>query len=247
MTSEGTGLVSVGTAGWALGKQVRERFLAGSSQLQRYATRLNCCEINSTFYRLHRPSTYVRWLEAVPADFRFVLKAPRQMTHEQKLRDCRSHLQAFLENTAVMGAQPRTVLLFQLPPSLAFVDQVATDFFTNLRELYAGLVACEPRHPSWFSESLDDLWQHFRISRVAADPARVPEAARPGGWTDLSYFRWHGSPRMYFSRYDHERLAELNGLVRTCPAEVVCIFDNTAAGEATGNALELLGLLSASR
>ena len=62
---------SIGTAGWSLGKQVREHFLAGSSQLERYATRLNCCEINSTFYRLHRPKTYARWLEAVPADFRF--------------------------------------------------------------------------------------------------------------------------------------------------------------------------------
>lgn len=240
-------MISVGTAGWALGKQVREHFLAGSSQLQRYATRLNCCEINSTFYRLHRPSTYARWLEAVPADFRFVLKAPRQMTHEQKLRACQTHLQTFLENTAVMAAQPRTVLLFQLPPSLDFVEQVAMEFFTNLRELYAGLVACEPRHSSWFTEPVDSLWQHFRISRVAADPARVPEAAQAGGWTGLSYFRWHGSPRMYFSNYDQGRLSALAALTRACPAEVVCIFDNTAGGEATGNALELLELMSASR
>ncbi len=221
-----------------------EQFLAGSSQLERYATRLNCCEINSTFYRLHRAGTYARWLEAVPTDFRFVLKAPRQMTHEQKLRDCRMSLQDFLENIAAVSAQPRTVLLFQLPPSLTFVEEVAGKFFTDLRELYSGLIACEPRHPSWFAESLEDFWQNFGISRVAADPARLPEAARPGGCNGLSYYRWHGSPRMYFSKYHRDRLSELAARLRACPAEVVCIFDNTAGGEATGNALELLELLS---
>jgi len=49
----------------------------------------------------------------------------------------------------------------------------------------------------------------FRQLRVGADPARVPEAAGPGGWADLTYWRLHGSPRMYYSDYSAEFLASL--------------------------------------
>jgi uncharacterized protein YecE (DUF72 family) len=62
------------------------------------------------------------------------------------------------------------------------------------------------------------------------------------------YYRLHGSPDMYYSSYDAaylERLAERMRLVRRVP--VWCIFDNTARGAATLNAMDLVALLSPSR
>jgi uncharacterized protein YecE (DUF72 family) len=110
-----------------------------------------------------------------------------------------------------------------------------------LRERHAGDVVWEPRHSSWFCEAAGDLLKEFQISRVAADPACVPAAAHPGGGSHLTYFRLHGSPRMYYSEYTAEFLDLLAARLAmlAAKAKVWCIFDNTAAGYATRNALEL--------
>jgi uncharacterized protein YecE (DUF72 family) len=81
-----------------------------------------------------------------------------------------------------------------------------------------------------------------RIARVAADPARLPGAENPGGWNGLTYYRWHGSPRIYFSDYDAAALASLKRRLdanSTGGVPAWCIFDNTASGAALGNALAL--------
>jgi uncharacterized protein YecE (DUF72 family) len=102
-------------------------------------------------------------------------------------------------------------------------------------------VALEPRHATWFSAEADDLLIVFHISRVAADPAKVPEAAQLGGDPSLAYCRLHGSPRMYYSHYDEEFLTRIAEQLRSSTAkEKWCIFDNTAASGALGNALTLM-------
>src|SRR5204862_163054 len=70
-------------------------------------------------------------------------------------------------------------LLVQLPPNLAFEPDVADAFLRLLRERHDGAVALEPRHPGWFGEEAGAVLQAWRVARVAADPARVPEAAEP--------------------------------------------------------------------
>jgi uncharacterized protein YecE (DUF72 family) len=103
-------------------------------------------------------------------------------------------------------------------------------------------VVCEPRHGSWFSPAAAQLLHTFQVARVAADPARVPAAAVPGGWPGLVYYRWHGTPEMYVSAYPSAAVevlaAQVAAAARTVPTW--CIFDNTARGAATMNALELL-------
>ena len=55
------------------------------THLERYSKVLSCAEINSTFYRSHRPSTWKKWVESVPESFRFSVKAPKAITHETNL------------------------------------------------------------------------------------------------------------------------------------------------------------------
>ena len=86
-----------------------------------------------------------------------------------------------------------------------------------------------------------------RVARVAADPVLTAGGERPGGWTGLRYHRLHGSPRIYYSPYGPERLAALaqtltNG--KGTGRKTWCIFDNTAAGAATSNALSFQTLLA---
>ena len=112
----------------------------------------------------------------------------------------------------------------------------------SLRDRFDGDVALEPRHASWFEPAADRLVTGYRIARVAADPAVVPAAAEPGGWDGLVYYRLHGSPKVYYSAYADEYLEALaKTLTRSArTAEVWCIFDNTAEGAATANALMCL-------
>jgi uncharacterized protein YecE (DUF72 family) len=201
---------------------------------------LSCAEINSSFHRPHAAATYARWAASTPAGFRFAVKLPRNITHDQKLRRARAPLERFLEESAGLGRK-RGPLLVQLPPSLAFEKRIAGNFFSLLRDRYQGPVVCEPRHESWFSPAAEQLLVRHTVARVAADPAPAAGAARPGGWTGLVYFRLHGSPRTYWSRYSPEYIEALAGMMRaTAPsADAWCIFDNTASGAALENAWEL--------
>jgi uncharacterized protein YecE (DUF72 family) len=243
----------IGTAAWSVPRDVAASFPGEGQHLDRYARVLSCAEINSSFYRPHQVETYARWASQTPPHFRFAVKLPRTITHDARLRAAREPLQAFLAQAAGLG-EKLGVLLVQLPPSFAYEARVVKTFFTLLRASWDGPVACEPRHASWFEAPADRVLAALRISRVAADPARNADAARPGGWLGpdgdgagaLLYYRWHGSPRMYWSRYDDDWLAQHAARVADWPPSALrwAIFDNTAAGAATANALALQSLVA---
>jgi uncharacterized protein YecE (DUF72 family) len=75
----------IGTAGWAIGKVAAAHFPEEGSGLERYASVFPAVEINSSFHRPHQSSTWQRWREAVPDHFRFSVKIPKTVSHEQKL------------------------------------------------------------------------------------------------------------------------------------------------------------------
>jgi uncharacterized protein YecE (DUF72 family) len=232
-------LIRIGTAGWAVPRAVAAAFPAEGSGLQRYAARFACAEINTTFYRPHQPKTFARWAETTPPGFRFAVKLPKAISHDARLAGPLDALDAFLEQVACLGDKLGP-LLVQLPPGLPFDPEVAARFTDALRERFDGPVAWEPRHPSWFEPEPDALLRAHRIARVAADPAKVPAAAVPGGWPGLAYWRWHGSPRMYWSSYEPEVLDALADRLKASPAaEAWCVFDNTTSGAAAANALSL--------
>ncbi|WP_313535184.1 DUF72 domain-containing protein [Sphingomonas sp.] len=238
----------IGTAGWAIPAADRPAFSAEGSALQRYATRLSGVEINSSFHRPHRRTTWQRWAESVPDAFRFAAKMPKTISHGQRLDEVDALLDAFLDDVHGLGDK-LAVLLLQLPPSFAFDADLFAAFAATLSARTAVPVACEPRHATWFTPAADALLADLRIARVAADPARVPEAALPGGWRGLSYWRLHGSPVMYRSAYGAARLLEVAmAITADCAPDrsIWCMFDNTASSAAIGDALQLSQLLTRS-
>jgi uncharacterized protein YecE (DUF72 family) len=171
---------------------------------------------------------------------------PKAITHAERLVNCGALLLEFFEQVRGLG-EKLGPLLVQLPPRLAFDEGAAHEFFTTLRELHTGSVALEPRHASWLTPAVDRLLREFEIARVAADPPKgSARAATPGGWPGLHYWRLHGAPRTYYSEYGKDFLhgfaEELNASRHE--VETWVIFDNTALGHATADALELRRLLA---
>lgn len=239
----------VGTAGWSLPRDQQARFPGEGSHLERYARVFPCVEINSTFHRAHRASTFARWAASVPRGFRFCLKMPRTITHDAKLLGARPLVDAFLAELEPLGAAA-DCLLVQLPPKLELDVHRARAFLAYLRDRYARSIAMEPRHESWFAPGGERLLRDMGIARVAADPPRAPNGFEPGGWPGLAYYRLHGSPRMYYSSYEPaflERLETRLEEVRAAGAPTWCIFDNTTLGAGTSNALWLQGKVAQGR
>jgi uncharacterized protein YecE (DUF72 family) len=235
----------VGTAGWSIASRHSDRFPTDGSALQRYAARLPGVEINSSFYRPHRPETWRRWAESVPPGFRFAVKVPRAITHERRLAGCDALTGAFLDEIAGLGAK-LAVLLVQLPPKFAFDPAIVEPFLAGFAGRTRARTACEPRHPSWFDGEADRLLDRLGVARVAADPAVVPAAAEPGGWRGLAYWRLHGSPVTYRSSYE-DRLDHYAARIRAeleQGREAWCMFDNTLSAFATVNALDLMERLA---
>jgi uncharacterized protein YecE (DUF72 family) len=236
--------IFIGTAGWSIPRASAHRCPDEGTHLQRYARVFSCVEINSSFHRPHAAATYVRWATSTPAQFRFAVKVPRTITHDQRLRRARPAIERFLDETAGLGKK-RGPLLVQLPPSLVFEPRVASTFFTLVRAGCRGPIVCEPRHETWFSRAADGLLTRHQVARVAADPAPAAGADRPGGWGGIVYYRLHGSPRKYWSKYDDVFMARLVDAIRAVPPSVDawCLFDNTASGAALENAWNLQSLL----
>jgi uncharacterized protein YecE (DUF72 family) len=237
----------IGTAGWTIPSLQAHHFPGPGdtkfTHLQRYAHLMNCAEINSSFHRPHQRKTWERWAASTPNDFRFAVKLPKTITHAAKLHNTGALLQTFLDQANGLGAKLGPILI-QLPPSLAYDEGLAQEFLTTFREVHTGLAAIEPRHVSWFSPTADRLLRSFDIARVAADPPKgSPLAANPGGWQGLHYHRLHGAPRTYYSEYTTTALEALATKLRSSTTTTWVIFDNTALGHATANALDLQRLL----
>jgi uncharacterized protein YecE (DUF72 family) len=116
--------------------------------------------------QLHVPphterSTLTNWAAQTPKEFRFSLKAPQEITHFRKLRDCESMVRHFADVSQALG-QKLGATLFQLPPSSRCDLTLLREF---LEVLPPGLKAAfEFRHESWFN---DDVFAALRAKNFA--------------------------------------------------------------------------------
>src|SRR4028119_2470784 len=93
----------IGTAGWSIPIDAAQAFPSGGTGLERYSAVLPCAEINSSFHRSHRASTWEKWRDSVPANFRFAVKLPKTVTHEARLAGAEHLLDAFLAEASLLG------------------------------------------------------------------------------------------------------------------------------------------------
>jgi uncharacterized protein YecE (DUF72 family) len=137
-----------------------------------YARTFSTVEINNTFYRMPTPALLAGWAAETPAHFRFALKAPQRITHQQRLRDVAEAVATFCAVAARLGAQ-RGPLLFQLPPHLHADHPRLADLLAALpRDVEA---AVEFRHPSWLgAETYRLLERHGAALCIAESEGCAP-------------------------------------------------------------------------
>jgi uncharacterized protein YecE (DUF72 family) len=159
----------VGTSGYAY-KEWKGSFypadLPAKRMLRYYSERFSTVEINNTFYRMPTVALLETWADEVPADFRFVLKAPQRITHLQRLQGADDAVAHLLDVAAALR-QRLGALLFQLPPNLK-KDVPRLRAFLALLPPQAR-AALEFRHPSWFDDEVFALLREQRAALCIAD------------------------------------------------------------------------------
>lgn len=226
--------IRIGTSGWNY-PHWRGRFyppgLPRRQWLAHYQKEFSTVELNASFYRMIRRSTWERWRQQSPEGFVWAVKAHRQISRFTRLRQ-RKPLREFLQSVEALGDR-LGVILFQLPPSLQFDAAVVKRFLGWLPK--DKRCAIEPRHPSWFSKRPLALLRQHGVALCMADcGTRYPSAQKVTA--DFIYVRFHGREQLYRSRYT---LAQLRPWARKLvrwkkPAFVY--FNNDFGGFAVENA-----------
>jgi len=235
----------IGTSGWSYPSfrgVLYPEGLKSKDWLRFYAERFNTVEINATFYRTPRRSTFEKWYAETPKDFVFSVKAHKSITHIKRLKDAEEELKTFFKSIEPLKEKAK-VILFQLPPSLTFSKELFEDFLEKLPSGYKHVV--EIRNKSFQNEEFFELLRKRGVCLCFSDfGGRYPS------WVEVMtanflYIRMHGRERIYFSNYAEEELKELSQTIKRFNAEEVYVyFDNTGLGYAVPNALRLREILT---
>ena len=147
-------MILIGTSGYNYNEWKGNFYpadLAASKMLGYYSERFSTVEINYTFYRMPNEKVVAGWARETPAEFTFTLKAPRRITHDARLANCRDLTEMFCNRAGVLGDK-LAVLLFQLPPSFRKDVGVLEEFLSWLPD--GARAAFEFRNNSWNDEEV---------------------------------------------------------------------------------------------
>jgi uncharacterized protein YecE (DUF72 family) len=193
--------ILVGTSGWSY-KEWKGSFyppkLPAEEMLRFYAGHFPTVEVNNSFYRIPAERVLATWAEQVPEAFRFVLKASRRVTHNNRLADGDGSLGYFLRAVNPLGDRLGPTL-FQLPPTFKRDLDRLRNFLAVLPRRWTA--AIEFRHDSWFVDEVYDLLRARDVALVAVDE----DEAEGKGSPLVATASW-GYVRLRRSAYDRAAL-----------------------------------------
>jgi uncharacterized protein YecE (DUF72 family) len=158
--------------------------LSAAKMLPYYAARFPTVEINYTFYRMPTEKLVGGWAAQTPEPYRLTLKAPRRITHDSRLKNAASLVEAFCRVAASLGPK-LGALLFQLPPNLKKDVALFDDFLAGLPPRVCA--AFEFRNASWFDDEVFDRLQARNLALCVSDSEKLSAPVRVTA--DYAYFR----------------------------------------------------------
>jgi uncharacterized protein YecE (DUF72 family) len=237
----------IGTSGWNYphwdGVLYPPATPAGE-RLQHFVRRFDTVELNSSFYRWPRTSTFAGWRRRLPAGFQLSVKAPRGLTHAKKLYAPEEWLRRIAAGWHELGDR-RAVLLVQLGPGQAR-DDARLEYF--LRHVPTWMrTALEFRHPSWHHDAIFELLERHGAAYCVMSGAQLPCVLRTTA--PFVYLRLHGPDpsHLYAGSYPHDDLCWWRDRIREWDEQghdVYAYFNNDGDGNAVRDA-EALRLLLA--
>jgi uncharacterized protein YecE (DUF72 family) len=237
--------IRVGTSGWNYAdwrERVYPRGTPARAWLAHYATLFDTVEVNSTFYRLAKPTAVENWVRETPDDFVFAVKASQYLTHMKRLRDMEQGVGRFYAAIRPLADSPKLgPVLWQLPERETLdIDRLAG----ALDALPPGRHAFEFRHPSWFCEPVFELLRWHGVALAIGDHPQRPWQP----WrltTDWGFVRFHYGKRGRRGNYSETELQEIAARLRELSAggDLWVYFNNDWEGFAVRNALRLKELL----
>ncbi|MGB9770632.1 MAG: DUF72 domain-containing protein [Candidatus Kapaibacteriota bacterium] len=240
--------IYIGTSGWAFPNWVGVLYPEGLPQnkwLNFYSQIFNCVEVNSTFYRLFKPSTYLNWAKTVGNDFKFIIKVPQEISHKKKLVNAGKELDEFFEN--IENLRPKIgLVLLQLPPSFSTPIDIFSDVIAYISSKFP--LAVEFRNKYSRSEEVLDIL--IRNNCVYVNPDSPNNFLTNILTNRTLYYRLHGRIALHKSSYNDEELEEIASSIKTFEGRIdnaYIIFNNGMLGYSIPNAVKLQSLLRTTR
>ncbi len=237
--------IRIGTSGWSYNHWVDVLYsprLPPARRLDRYAEVFDTVELNASFYRWPKDSTFAGWRDRLPAGFTMSVKAHRGLTHYRRLASPEPWIERFERCWQLLGDR-HGVLLVQLHPEQQRDVSSAARLDSLLRAVPETIrVAVELRHPSWNDQAVYALLESRRAAYVVMSGAGLP--CIPRATTDLVYVRMHGPDpeAMYEGSYPDDDLRRWAALIAEWDGDgkdVWMYFNNDLGGHAVRNALRL--------
>jgi len=214
--------------------------LKTKDQFSYYLQHFKSVEVNSTFYAMPKPQTFINWKNNTPDDFVFVLKANGYITHVKRLHDTSESVELFIGNAKLLGHKLGAIL-FQLPPGLKYDIELLKSFIKILPASFR--YAFEFRNHSWYERSVYKLLEKHNCAFCIYDLARHQSPVQVTA--DFVYLRLHGPGRKYQGSYTDQAVMEWALQIKewAMTKDVFVYFDNDQLAYAAFNAMKLEEIL----
>lgn len=234
--------IHIGTSGWSYDHWAGVLYPPGAPPRDRlgyYTQAFGTVELNASFYRWPRLTTFASWQRRLPEGFRFTVKAPRGLTHAKRLYAPEAWVERIAASWHELGDK-RAVLLVQLAPDHARDDARLGFFLARIPPWIR--VAVELRHPSWVEDEVFAMLEHHGAAYCVMSGAHLPCVLR--ATAPFVYVRLHGPDHehLYGGSYSDDDLAWWADRLREWEGagkDVFAYFNNDGGGNAVRNASRL--------
>lgn len=209
--------------------------------LSLYSKTFNAVEINSTFYRKPTSKTLLKWHAETPDNFRFFIKIPKAITHQNRLENSKDEIAQFCNHIQNSLKDKLSGFLYQLPPSFTNTVENTERIINNLDSRFLNVI--EFRHSSWWQKEIFDLLkQHDIVFSGVSFPGNLPEDLIINH-PEILYYRLHGKPVLYKSEYSNDFMDALAEKIKNTTQTSFIFFNNTWGTAAIKNSLYLKHIL----
>jgi len=205
-----------------------------------YCQHFSTYEMNGTFYKAPTLKVMQNWYDKSPEGFIYAVKAPKTITHLKRFKNCEEEISTFYQVCKEGLRDKLGAVLFQLPPSFHYSEENLKLIINSLDATFKNTV--EFRHESWWNKEVFEILEAHKIIFCNVSHPTLPDSITKT--SKIGYFRFHGSPKMFYSSYSKDYLYEIyKEIEKNSFEEFYIYFNNTASLAGVENALEMKNII----